>query len=76
MNFRQLLDKVPEMEYTMCPYCRKRGRMVAMTYMPEMSFRTNAIWICPKCGTTLDKIIARMPKEIRPRVRGQVFQVR
>lgn len=69
---RRILDTI---NYTFCPHCRNRGELSAMTLMPEMSFRTNAVWICPKCGTTLDKVIDRMPKALRPRKRGQVFQV-
>lgn len=69
---RKLLDAL---DYTFCPNCRKRGMANAMTLMPEMSFRGNAVWICPKCGTTLDKIIDRMPKALRPRKKGQVFVV-
>lgn len=63
------------LEYTFCPQCRKRGRMNAMTLMPEMGFRGNAVWICPKCGTTLDKVIRRIPQAIRPKEKGKVFQV-
>lgn len=63
------------LEYTWCPHCRKRGRMNAMTLMPEMAFRGNAVWICPKCGITLDKVIRRMPKPFRPKEKGKVFQV-
>lgn len=63
------------LEYTWCPNCRKRGRMEAMTYMPEMSFRANGVWICPRCGTTLDKVLSRIPKAIRPRQKAKVFGV-
>ena len=64
-----------QIEYTWCPHCRKRGAMNAMTYMPEMSFRGNSVWICPKCGITLDKVNRRIPKPLRPTNKGRVFQV-
>jgi rubredoxin len=70
---RRILDGL---DYTFCPHCRKRGRMTAMTLMPEMAFRGNAVWICPKCGVTLDKVIDRqIPKPLRPKKKGRVFQV-
>ena len=71
-NHRKILD---QLDYTFCPHCRNRGALTAMTLMPEMSFRTNAVWICPRCGSTLDKVIDRMPKALRPKKKGQVFQV-
>ena len=74
-KLHSLINNAPQLQYTFCPTCSKRGLQSIMTYMPEMSFRNNAIWICPKCGTTLDKVINRMLKPIRPRKRGKVFQV-
>lgn len=75
MNFREILRKIPELEATVCPHCRKRGTAIAMTYLPSMSFRGLAMFECPKCGTTLDKPVSRMPKIIRLPERGKVFSV-
>ena len=75
MNFKEMLRKTPELESTICPYCRKRGTAVAMKYLPSMSFRGLAMFECPKCGTTLDKPVARMPKLIRLPTIGKVFSV-
>ena len=75
MNPRELLQKMPELEYTICPHCRKRGASIAMTYLPSMSFRGLAMFECPECGCTLDKPIRRMPKLIRLPEIGKVFSV-
>jgi hypothetical protein len=72
---REMLRKTPELEYTICPYCRKRGSRVAMTYLPDMSWRGIALFECPKCGSTLDKPVAKMPKLIRLPEISKVFPV-
>lgn len=75
MNIRRMLEKTPELEYAICPHCRERGTATVMTYLPDMSFRGIALFECPKCGTTLDKDVRRMPKLIRLPEIGRVFSV-
>jgi hypothetical protein len=75
MDFRKVLEHTPELEYTPCPHCRKRGKFVAMTHLRDMSFGSFALFECPKCGTTLDKEVERMPGLIRLPVKSKVYPV-
>lgn len=75
MNFRNVLKETPELEYTPCPHCRKRGTFVAMTHLRDMSFGNLALFECPKCGTTMDRTVGRMPELIRLPVKSKVYPV-